>query len=154
MRLGEPEHFAQRCVGQHFSWRALGDDTLGKKDRCVGGIGIGKFVRRHHNGDSAFTFLGDQIRDETPARKVETRSRFVEQQNLAATGQHLGEMCALLLAARQIAQRATTNVDRTGSTHRVFDRIGVFAAHASEQTVPSETPHRNDIFDAQRQRVR
>ena len=61
---------------------------------------------RHDNGDTAETFLFDDVVDEATTGDVQASRGFVEEEHVGFSGENLRELRALLLATREIAQRA------------------------------------------------
>ena len=148
MRLREAEHFAQRGIGENLVWWTLRNHTLRNQNRRIGSVGITQLVRGHHDTDSPAAFFRDEICNESSTGDVESRGRFVEQENIAFARQHLREMRALLLTAGQITQRTMTELDGTRSPHRRLDDIEILAAHAAEQSVTRESTHHHHVLDA------
>jgi hypothetical protein len=93
---------------------------------------IGQDVGREHHRGVAFDHAVDQLAQEiAPADRVERRHRLVEDQQLRLVRQRADDRQALLLAARQLADRALA--------HRLLEapaqqqRIGLGAVPAGIQ---------------------
>ena len=110
-------------------------------------------MRREHDGDATCTFISDDFGDRRLASDVEAGGGLVEKQDLCLASEHLCNMRALLLPAREFSQRFFCEAIGTSAQHRLGNNRTISCRSASEESKVRVSTHRYDVSSAQRESV-
>ena len=110
-----------------------GDHTPRQQQDLVVFHGLGDVVGRGDEGRSALELGGEGPQVAFPAAGVEPRGGLVEHDEVGSAGQHLGQVDALLLAARERPQRLPGQRLDPHGLHPRVDEVVVVPSERSGQ---------------------
>lgn len=102
LRIKDDAESFQQCIrGQHLAWRTESDDAARQEHDEIAERGFLDVVRSGNETRTARQLRAHRLRVKVFARRVQSRGRLVEDDEIRPVREHLGEVGALLLPARQ-----------------------------------------------------
>jgi hypothetical protein len=129
--------------------------TIQPKD-VIGCSDVVTVVSDADDGNAPFGFFGKDFADTTLALVVESGGGFVEDEDLGAASEPLGEQHSLTLAAGEIGERAVLEALHPHPGDRAFCRSGAVSCCPRTPPVPAVAPgsHRDHVTDCEAERLR
>ena len=130
------------------------DDAARQQEHLVVLGGLADVVGRGDDRRAPVELAGERLEVAFAPAGIEAGGRLVEDDEVGATREGLGEVDALALPARERAQGRATEVGDAHRLHRPAHEVMVGRAHPTEQAEVGEAGHAHDVDDADRQHVR
>ncbi len=138
---------------KHVVGCAVGDHTARQQHHPARPFGLLQVMRGEHHRRPGGDLGIDDRQDRLLARQVESRDRFVEQQQSWGTDQCLRDEHTLALTARQVAERSAEQVGDLEALGHVADLGSIGPRDSSQQPAGSVAAHPDHLVDRQRHPV-
>ena len=144
----DAEHLAQQGGGQHFLWRAAGDDAsvVDHVQPIAERRGQVEVVDARQGADLQAL---DQLQQLELIAWIEVVGRFVEDQQLRLLSQGAGENDALFFAARQRGEGVIFEAFEAHRSQCLFGDSAIFQRVAIEQAFVRCSAHGDHFLDGQ-----
>ncbi len=144
------ERLGQQARHEHLVGRAVGEHTAGHQQHAIGPTGFGQVMGGEDHHTTIVSELFDHVEDAQLARQIEPGDRFVEEEELRFGNDGLGDEDALLLPARQVAERSTAEMPDLEQVGSVVDDLPVGRSEPTQQPEVGVSTHPQDLIDRQR----
>lgn len=136
---------------QDFGRRAGGDNPTGEQQDVIGVGRLGKIVGRHDNSATRGAFFGHDVEDPLSTDQIETRDRFVEEQQFRFLCETLSHEHPLPLSPRQLAEMARDERSDLESVDGFVHDCAIGWPETPEHSAIGESAHGHHFADRHRQ---
>lgn len=138
---------------QDFGRRAGGDNPTGEQQDVIGVGRLGKIVGRHDNSATRGAFFGHDVEDPLSTDQIETRDRFVEEQQFRFLCETLSHEHPLPLSPRQLAEMARHERPDLESVDGFVHDCAIGRPETPEHSAIGESAHGHHFADRHRQLI-
>src|ERR1035437_4307293 len=145
LRMGVADDDAERVEQpiwrEHFTSLAKSDEAPREEHDLVVLDGLADVVRRRDQRRSPLQFDRERLEIDLAPTRVEAGSGFVEDDHVGAAGEHLRQVNALLLPARERPERLARQAPYAHGAHPPLDQIVVLRGEWANETQGGKAGH-------------
>ena len=134
-------------VGQGGRRLGAADTAPGEGNDGVGMVGVGQMVGGEEHRAAGIGLGTHHLEDAALGCNVETRRRFIEQEDRRLLNEALGDERSLPLTTGQLVDRSTSQLEEPDSVERLVNGPPVAALERAQKTSSPIPPHPHHVVD-------